>query len=238
MGGAAGPGGPPRRTGDQPRATLSGWSLVAPYRVTWSDPAGRILSYAPDAGKYDRSRVQAEFALPLAAAAGDPDLLLTISLVPRPKADGPARDLTEIAARDAAGVVVPHPGFGNTIRPERLMTPALAPDGKRLALVEGKADPETGTRHWRTVVYNLENGAELCSSPKAARYAGVCWIPDGKALVYARSQVPRGPTGSPARRRTPAISIDLIWRRGKRRVSVAAAASPRQASPGTASCSS
>jgi len=196
MGGAAmaGAGRGLRPTGEHPRAALCGWSLTDPSRVFWSDPSGRILSYTPETAQVARSRARAEFALPLAAAPGDPDFLLAVRLVPRPKGDskGPqaARDLTELAALDAAGAAVPHPGLGKTIREDELVTPALSPDGKRLALVEGKADPDKGARRWRAVVYNLENGTEVCSGPTAARYAGVCWTPDGKALVYARSQAP------------------------------------------------
>ncbi len=194
VGGMGGAGAVARSTGERPRPLLCGWSRVEPVRVIWSDGSGRIRVYTPQAQKMERSRVQAEFALSLPAAVGEPERQLAVRIVSRPKTSGTgvqaAPDLTELVAVDNTGVPIPHPGLGKTIRPGRIASLALSPDGKQLALEQGLPDGDKGTLRWRVVVSSMETGAEVCASPPSTRCAGVCWTPDSKVIIYARSQTP------------------------------------------------
>ncbi len=126
---------------------------------------------------------------PVEAALPLPDgRLLTVARQARAKLDGAGA-----AARDQTAVLVaPVPGGEPRATvlvpagPPRWHTPALAPDGQRVAIVSER-DGKLG--EWRVFVLSLAGNAPKpeAVSPPAARFEGVCWTPDGKALVYARS---------------------------------------------------
>src|SRR5262249_22110701 len=83
---------------------------------------------------------------------------------------------------------------------------ALSPDAKRLAVVAGRAAPGQKPARWRVVVLNPDDGAVAGTAPEPARCAGACWTPDGKAVVYARSQSPAPADHAPG---TAADACDL-----------------------------
>jgi tetratricopeptide (TPR) repeat protein len=186
MGGAGGPGQAPPHSGPGPHAVLCGWSADS-ILVTWVDDTGHVCRHNTQKNVTARPNdqvVEAALTLP-----GDAAHSVVVRRRPRAKVDGGAasRDLTEVLVsppRDA----VPKP-FPVAASPACWHSPALSPDGKLLALV---SDFEAEPGHWRVFMLTLE-GVVAPVSPPAARVEGVCVTPDGKALVYARSQSPAPP---------------------------------------------
>lgn len=186
-GAMAGPGGPARSSGDHPRATLSGWAVDG-SGLYWSNAGGRVCRYDPQANATTPTTTHAAAALP----APGKDQLVLVRTQLRPKANAPggraAHDLTEVVLFPALDAVQ-NPTLVQA-GPARWHSPALSPDGKRLAIV---CDENEGPARCHVFVFALE-GHELRPvppvSPGAARIEGVCWRPDGQALVYARSQSP------------------------------------------------
>src|SRR5262249_11777709 len=88
----------------------------------------------------------------------------------------------------------------------RWREPASSPDGKQLAIISDRGAPPG---QWRVFVLSLKPRQPKPEpvSPPAARVEGVCWAPDGKALVYARSQTPTPPDHAPG---MPKDSCDLF----------------------------
>jgi tetratricopeptide (TPR) repeat protein len=71
----------------------------------------------------------------------------------------------------------------------------VSPDGKRLALVSDQGLEGRTPRRLRVFVMPIEGGKPEPVSPEAAVVGPVCWTPDGKGLVYARSQDHAPPEG-------------------------------------------
>ncbi len=204
---AAGMQPPLQPRGDGPRARVCGWR---DDRVFWSNSGGHITSYLPKGLNVQQTSLRAELALPLPIAADqvNPPHHLIIRTRPHPKGDGTASardgDVTELLVVDSGGERRDHAGLKGIqdAEPESF---ALSPDGKRVAVVtrRGKAPARR-----RVVVLNLDKGGQVAATTDAARYAGVCWTPDGNALVYARSQSPTPPDHAPG---LPANSCDLFF---------------------------
>jgi tetratricopeptide (TPR) repeat protein len=187
-GGMGAPAQPPHN-GPGPHAVLCGWSVDGPV-VTWVNDVGQVWQHDMRMPNNQTTHfTNVETAIPL---SGEPQRLVLVRRLTRMKVDAPgsrpARDLTEVVVsppRDA----VQNPALVPA-GPARWHSPALSPDGKRLALVSDR-DQEPG--RWRVFVLALDGpGPEPVRpvSPPAARVEGVCWAPDGKALVYARSESP------------------------------------------------
>jgi tetratricopeptide (TPR) repeat protein len=90
--------------------------------------------------------------------------------------------------------------------PARWHSPALSPDGQRLAII---SDQGAEPGRWRVFVLSLEDAEPKAEpvSPAAARVAGVCWTPDGKSLVYSHSLAPAPADHAPG---MPKNSCDLF----------------------------
>jgi hypothetical protein len=201
-GGWGGPAAPPPPVprGDGPRSRLCGWA--ADGRVFWSNPAGHVLSYNPRAGNVQQTTLRAELAMPLGAH------YLALRDTPRPKGNlaDPAHDsdVTELTVLDDMGQKHDSPGL-MAVQGAEAQFFAVSPDAKRVAIVAADA-PRVPPRS-RLIVLNPEQAGDVITSPDAARYAGVCWTSDGKALVYARSQVPAPPDHGPG---MPEDACDLF----------------------------
>jgi tetratricopeptide (TPR) repeat protein len=185
-GGAAGIGAAapaqPRRHGDGPRAVVCGWSGNT---IVWVGSGGRPRQYdvaRMAATTHDVGGVEAALLL---ADNG----LLEISPRRLAKVDG-------AAAHDLYSVIVaPPPGAAKAAQfvladdPARWHSPALSPDGQRVAIVSDRGEK---AGRWRVVLLTVVGNEPKpeAVSPPAARIDGVCWAPDGQSLVYARSQSP------------------------------------------------
>jgi len=174
------PAQPPRPQGPGPRAVVCGW--FDDSTVVWVNAGGKAREndIQKDLATTFPESVEAALLLPGGQS------LVAVRRERQAKGDGkPAHDLTSVSILPPAGgaerptVLVPA-GLA------RWHSPALAPDGKRLAIVSDR-DEKPG--RWRVFLLSLEGNEPKPEpvSPPAARVEGVCWAPDGKALVYARS---------------------------------------------------
>jgi hypothetical protein len=198
---------PPKPRGDHPHAVLSGWAADSRH-VYWTSASGHVLSYMPQAGRVDDSALRAELALPLPVAPEQRGQRpwWAVRTRQQAKAGGTDHDRTELVSVNGAGAPVGLPRV-IPLPADELQFLALSPDGKRLAVVAGIAARDQKPARWRVLVLNTDDGGVLCSSPEAARYAGACWTPDGKAIVYSRSQSPAPPDHAPG----TAIDACDLW---------------------------
>jgi tetratricopeptide (TPR) repeat protein len=175
----------PRPTGGT-QTTLSGWSVDG-VAVAWVVDNGRPRQHDTRTKITTPHDFKANALLPL------PDgRLVVVVREPRAKLDGAAGP----AARDLTAVkVMPVPGANGAPTvlvgpvPSRWESPALSPDGKRLAIVSDHGE-KPGRR--RVFVLSLDGNEPKVEpvSPAADRIDGVCWTPQGKELVYARCLSP------------------------------------------------
>jgi tetratricopeptide (TPR) repeat protein len=171
---------PPRSSNNGLRAVVCGWSENT---IVWVGGGGRPREYnVPRVVATSHEPRGAEAALLLPG-----ERLLAVTRRQSVKVDGaPAHDLCSVS-------ILPPPGADRV--PQILIaddlarwdSPALSPDGKRLAIVSDSGE-KSGRR--RVFLFALEGKQRKAEpvSPSADRIEGVCWTPDGKALVYARSQ--------------------------------------------------
>jgi hypothetical protein len=184
------PGQPPRpRAANGTRPTLSGWSPEG-LLVSWVGENGWAWQHDMQAKLTTRHDFKADAVLPNA------DRLVVVSREPHPKLDGAAdadRDRTTVKV--LAGVNQA-PTLLIDADPSRWESPGLSPDGKQLAIVSDRGE-KPGRR--RVFVLPLDGNAAKAEpvSPPADRIEGVCWTPEGKELIYARSQSPRPADHSP-----------------------------------------
>ncbi len=169
------------------RAAVSGWS-----------PDGQVIAWVGENGRpsqHDmrtKGTTQYEFkADALLALSGVDDRQIVVTREPRPKVEG----LAGAAGRDLTTVkVLPAPGANQapTVlagpEPSRWESPALSPDGRRLAIVSDRGEKPGRWRVWLLSTENREKAEAV--TPPAELYEGLCWAPDGKELVYARSTSP------------------------------------------------
>jgi hypothetical protein len=175
----------PRSPDNGTRAVVCGWTDDA---LAWVSAGGTprhvILQRSVPVAHKVPGPVEAALLLP-----GPGERLLVVRCQTRGKVDGAGatgHDLTE--------VFVTGPEAGKRLlipaSPAQWHSPALAPDGKRVAIVSDQGEKPG---QWRVFVLSLDgNGAKPEPlSPLAGRIEGVCWTPDGKSLLYARSQAGR-----------------------------------------------
>jgi tetratricopeptide (TPR) repeat protein len=201
------PAAPPKPLADHPHAALSGWSADG-TRVYWRDARGFIQTYIPQAGRQESAQFRAEAAvqLPLAPEQRGQQPFLAIRRRQQAKAGGADRDRTELVLINGIDAPAANPRV-LSVPADDLQFLALSPDGRRLAVVAGSAARDQKPARWRVVLLNTETGGVLCTSPEAARYAGVCWTTDGKAMIYARSLSPVPADHAPG---TPPDACDLF----------------------------
>jgi WD40-like Beta Propeller Repeat len=66
-------------------------------------------------------------------------------------------------------------------------SPAVSPDGKRLALISDSGNEGMLPSLWRVFVIDLAGGEPKPLTPASSHAGSVCWAPDGKTLIYDRS---------------------------------------------------
>jgi tetratricopeptide (TPR) repeat protein len=109
----------------------------------------------------------------------------------RPKVEAPLRqwpaDPSEVVVYEAekkvARILIP---VGTAV----WRAPAVSPDGKRLALVSDSGHEAELPRLWRVFVIDLAGGEPKPLTPASSHAGTVCWGPEGKTLIYARSAAP------------------------------------------------
>jgi hypothetical protein len=205
--GAAIPAAPPKPQADHPHAALTGWSADG-SRVYWRDAHGFIQIYIPQAGRQESTRFRAEAAvqLPLAPEQRGQQPLVAIRTRQQTKAGVADRDRSELVLLNGIDAPAGNPRV-LPVPADDLQFLALSPDGRRLAVVAGSAARDQKPARWRVVLLNAETGGVLCTSPEAARYAGVCWTAGGKEMIYARSLSPAPADHVPG---TPPHACDLF----------------------------
>jgi tetratricopeptide (TPR) repeat protein len=182
--GMAFPGQPARpHAAADTQASVCGWSSTGGV-VAWVRENGRPCLDEILKGAVTRLEFKAVALLPVAALG---DRQVVVSREPRAKLDGGAyHDLTTVKVLSPDAKQPPTILAG----PEasHWESPALSPDDSRLAIVSDRQD---GPGRRRLFLLSLDNKEKIEPvSPPAKRYEGVCWTPDGKALVYARSESP------------------------------------------------
>jgi tetratricopeptide (TPR) repeat protein len=185
-------GGPAARRGAE-RPTVSAW-WSGSHAFNWSAPDGRLATahLMPGRGAevlpIDWAR--GRYAVPVPPEEKE---VVVVRHRARPKLEGPARQ----APPDPAEVVVTQPGKDVT----RILipagtavwrAPAVAPDGKRLALVSDSGHEAALPRLWRVFVIDLGGGEPRPLTPPAPHVGTACWTADGKSLVYARGAASAG----------------------------------------------
>jgi tetratricopeptide (TPR) repeat protein len=197
------PGQPQRWHPSGTRSSLSGWSPDG-GAVAWVTDSGRPSLHDMKTKVNTHFEFKADALLPL---PGD-ERYLVIDREPQPKLGGFASSLT----RDRTAVkVMPPPGAKaeptvvSPAQPDRRDMPAVSPDGKRLAVV---TDNHGGKLRWQVGVVHLDQ-ARAIDAPapaQADRFEGLCWTPDSKGLIYARSHPSPPPDFAPG---TPKDACDL-----------------------------
>jgi tetratricopeptide (TPR) repeat protein len=157
--------------------------------VFFARACGQLWRCDVATGSMERLALDGSSPVPL---PDDKDQIVFVRGRPLAKADLPGRpaspDLTEVVTASLrvhkARVLVP-------LSTASWRGLAVSPDGRRLALVSDRGHENQDPRRWRVFVLDLKEGAEPQPLTPPARSVGlVCWSPDGKYLIYARSQEP------------------------------------------------
>jgi tetratricopeptide (TPR) repeat protein len=189
------------------RAALAGWSADGTL-VSWVTDGGRLATYRISDGTVLRTTVTAGEA----ALVTGTDRAVAVRSRPQTKLEAagsrPAPDLTSVELIDPA-----NPGANRVLIPPGAADwhdPVVSPDGKRLAVVSNRGHEAAHPGRWRVWVLDLPGGEPKAVSPAAEQVEGLCWAPEGKSLLYARSQEPPPPDHLPGRRRGAFASCDLF----------------------------
>ncbi len=179
------PGGGQADRGGRP--TVSGWAADG-TALYWAGADGSLGSVADrPAGRISTrlTGVRTRCAVPLPPPN---QRLVLVRHRARPKFEGPNRQSTS----DPSEVVVFEPAQKAT----RILipagtavwrSPAVSPDGRRLALISDSGHETALPRLWRVFVLDVTGGEPKPLTPAAARAGSVCWGPDAKTLIYDRS---------------------------------------------------
>ncbi len=180
------------------RAVVCSWfPNSAAISLTGTDGSANVVRVGP----FDR-----RFLEPMAGAAGSfavpvppgQEQIVLIRHRSRPKIESGSRQYSA----DPSEVVLFTPGRRTT----RILiaagaavwrTPAVSPEGKRLALVSDSGQETTLPQLWRVFVLDLAGGVPKPLSPPAPRVGSVCWAADGKTLVYDRAALVSGDDSLP-----------------------------------------
>ncbi len=162
----------------------------------WS-PDGRHVYVARGNGRLWRWTVGAQTLQPLpfagdspAAVQTDPDRLVFVRSRPSGKADAADADATEVVLAELSTRAV------TTVIPASRSSwqfPSVSWDGTGLAVVSDRGYEGREPPLYRVFAVDLKGGEPRPVSPPAAVVGPVCWTPDNKAVVYARSQAPLPP---------------------------------------------
>jgi tetratricopeptide (TPR) repeat protein len=178
---------PPHQQGAEGLPTISAWSADGNF-LYWAAADGRLrqvkcLPGFRGAIDFLNPPLRGRCAVPL------PDQrLVLVRHRARPKVEGPNRQ----SAADPSEVVV----FDIAQRATRILipastavwrSPAVSPDGRRLALISDSGHETELPRLWRVFVIDVAGGEPKALTPAAARAGSVCWGLDGKTLIYDRS---------------------------------------------------
>jgi Tol biopolymer transport system component len=214
---AANPGGPwvfagqPGQVASLHPAGLPAWSPDS-ASVYFADANGRIRRYQMAQANLQVLGVTGDSPAPLPP---DAQRIAFVRSRPVPKVDAPgspaAPDPTEVVLADADG------GNPRVLVAESRSSwklPAFSPNGKRLALVSNRGHEGEPVPQWRVFVLDVDAKDPAATlkplSPPAYQAGPVAWAPDGKAVVYARSQHPLPPDCSDGELGLGNRSIDLF----------------------------
>jgi hypothetical protein len=159
----------------------------------------------------------------LVSLPSDPSKFVFVRSRPEAKIDAPGvpaqADPTEVLLGDltngSARVLVP----ANSAAWRYL---SISPDGKQLALVSNQGLEGADTAKGRLFVMDLKGDEPRPLTSPASNIGPVAWTPDGKALVYARSQEPTVPSDiwddepSPGHKTMDLFQWDLVANRETR----------------------
>jgi hypothetical protein len=165
---------------------------------------GNVLCFASDGGRLWWLRPQAAYPeqvrqlgnWPAVLGSSFDENLVCVRSIATPKVEG----LEPSASADPVEVVWLRRGRRLVLIPKSAASwtqPVLSPRGQRLAIVSDQTEEEK-RGGWRIFVIDLPAAGGEPAEPRpvtapAAQVAGVCWRPDGKGLVYARSVEPAPP---------------------------------------------
>ncbi len=180
--------GPPRNPRAPAGAERTGSLVWSPLgtSLTWAGADGQVglISIAEQRfQEIDGARARWAVAVP----PKDEQLVLVRGMA-RPKVEAPLRanptDPSEVVVFDrkkkAAHILIP---LGTAV----WRSPAVSPDGKRLALISDSGHEGELPSLWRVFLIDLAGGVPKPITPAVSLCRSLCWAPDGKTLVYDRS---------------------------------------------------
>ncbi len=153
------------------------WSADSAF-VYFATAAGRIMRLKAQDSTVETLPVTGRLPAPLG------DGIVFVRSTPVAKVGPNQADPGEVVLADREGkkvrVLVP---ASNTVWRHL----AVAPDGRRLALVSETTNAQ-GRLHWQLVVVPVSGGKPEVLTTLPSQPDHLCWAPDGKALLYGRMQ--------------------------------------------------